>query len=351
MNPSHPPAAAAAASGLPARHPDAAGHAPAQACADDPPISTAAGGGRPGLTVGPLLYYWPRRQLLDFYAEVAESPADTVVIGEVVCARRRELRLPDWLDLGRDLAAAGKTVVLASQVLIETEADLRAIDRLAEQDGFAVEAGDASALQLLAGRVPLQLGPHLNIYSRAALVEHADLGVARWVAPIELALEDIAAINPPGDPVCRRDGVALVTEAWAFGRVPLSFSARCFTARHHRLPKDACEYRCLQDPDGLPMLSSEQQPFLVLNGTMTQSAALQCLLGDAQALRRVGVQRLRLSPCAQGFAEVLHDFDAVWRDGAVDIAPRLQRWSTLGVPGPFANGYARRLPGMVWSSA
>ncbi|MCK6423695.1 MAG: U32 family peptidase [Burkholderiaceae bacterium] len=309
------------------------------------------GDDRPGLTVGPVLYYWPRRQLLDFYAEVAESPADTVVIGEVVCARRRELRLPDWLDLARDLAAAGKTVLLAAQVLIETEADLRSLEHLGEQGRFAVEAGDASALGLLAGRVPLQLGPHLNIYSRAALAEHADLGVTRWVAPVELALEDIAAINPPDDPVRRPDGAALVTEAWAFGRVPLSFSARCFTARHHRLPKDACEYRCLQDPDGLPMLSSEQQPFLVLNGTMTQSAALQCLLGDAVALRRAGVRRLRLSPCAQGFAEVLRDFDAVWRGGADDSAARLQRWVALGVPGPFANGYARRLPGMVWSPA
>jgi hypothetical protein len=44
---------------------------------------------RLALTVGPLLYYWPRETLLHFYAEVAESAADSVVLGEVVCARRR----------------------------------------------------------------------------------------------------------------------------------------------------------------------------------------------------------------------------------------------------------------------
>jgi len=84
---------------------------------------------RLGLTIGPVLYHWPRQALMDFYAEVVETAADTVVIGEVVCARRRELRLPDWLALGRDLAAAGKTVVLAAQALIETEADLRLLER------------------------------------------------------------------------------------------------------------------------------------------------------------------------------------------------------------------------------
>ena len=53
------------------------------------------------LTVGPVLYHWPRETLLRFYAELADSPADTVTIGETVFARRRELRLDVWLALGR----------------------------------------------------------------------------------------------------------------------------------------------------------------------------------------------------------------------------------------------------------
>lgn len=313
------------------------------------PASTAAADGF-GLTVGAVLYHWPRQQLFDFYAGIADSPADTVVIGEVVCARRRELRLADWLDLGRDLAQTGKTVVLAAQALIETEADLRLLERQGEQRDFAVEAADTSALQLLAGRVPLVLGPHLNVYSRAALVEHAGLGAQRWVAPIELSLDDLAAINPPDDPVLTPEGNPMLTEAWAFGRVPLSFSARCFTARHHGLPKDGCGFRCLADPDGLAMRTGERQPFLVLNGTQTQSAGVQCLLHDLTALRAAGVRRLRLSPCAQGFDQVLRDFDAVAQQGE-PVGERLAQWSALGVPGPFSNGYARHQPGMAWSVA
>jgi collagenase-like PrtC family protease len=302
---------------------------------------------RLSLTVGPVLYHWPRDTLLQFYAEIADSAADTVVLGESVCARRRELRLDDWLAVGRELVAAGKHVVLVSQALIESEADLRLIERQATQQEFAVEAGDASALQLLAGRVPLVLGPHINIHSRAALQEHADLGVLRWVAPVELPLDALGLVNPPANPVRTPEGAAIGTEAWVFGRLPLAFSARCFTARHHHLSKDDCGNKCLADPDGLLVSSTEGQPFLVLNGPQTQSATVQNLLGDAAALRAAGVSHLRLSPCAQGFMQVLADFDAVMRHAA-PANGRAESWA--GVPLPYSNGYAYRRPGITWST-
>ena len=302
--------------------------------------------GRIALTVGPLLYHWPRQALMDFYAGIADSPADTVVLGETVCARRRELKAEDWIDLARDLAAEGKEVVLATQSLIESEADLRLVRRLAEQGEFRVEAGDASALHALAGRVPFVLGPHINIYSRAALVEHAALGATRWVAPVELAIDAIGLVNPPADPVRAADGAPIATEVFAFGRLPLAFSARCFTARHHRLNKDECEFRCMADADGLLLSSSEGQPFLVLNGTQTQSAATQCLIGEAAALREAGVTRLRLSPCANGFTEVLSQFEQVMNRGA-NARDAMQAIEALAPPGGLCNGFAHRQPGMA----
>jgi collagenase-like PrtC family protease len=311
--------------------------------------SHAAPASRLALTVGPVLYHWSRHALMRFYAELAHSPADTVVLGEAVCARRRELRLADWLALGRELRAAGKEVVLAAQALIESEADLRLLERQAEQQEFAVEAGDASALQVLAGRVPLVLGPHLNIYSRDALVEHAALGATRWVAPVELPIDALALVNPAQSPVRTPSGLPVVTEAWAFGRLPLAFSARCFTARHHGVNKDDCGYRCASDDDGLLLSSTEGQAFLVLNGTQTQSASVHNLLGEGAALRAAGVSRLRLSPCSKGFLQVLDDFEAVMNAGQ-PVAGRAPAWAGLGVPGPFSNGYAHRQPGMHWSA-
>ncbi|HOL38580.1 MAG TPA: U32 family peptidase [Rubrivivax sp.] len=303
-----------------------------------------------GLTVGPLLYWWPRAQTMAFYAEVAEGPADTVVLGELVCSRRNEFKLDDWLALARDLRSAGKQVVLGSQALVMGEAETRSVRRLAEQDEFAVEAGDATALAALVqarrtgARPPFVIGPHVNVYSRAALAELAPLGAARWVPPLELALDAVGLINPPGARVAGAHG-PLETEVFAFGRMPLAFSARCFTARHHRLKKDECEFRCRDDADGLRLDTAEGQPFLVLNGIQTQSAALHCLIEAGGALRAAGAQRVRLSPCSRGFARVVHLFDDVLNDGAPAAAARAEL-ASLGLPGALVDGFAHRRAGL-----
>ena len=58
------------------------------------------------LSLGPVLYYWTREALLEFYAGVADSGVDIVYLGEVVCSRRHNLRLDDWLGIARNLAAS-----------------------------------------------------------------------------------------------------------------------------------------------------------------------------------------------------------------------------------------------------
>jgi collagenase-like PrtC family protease len=311
-------------------------------------MSTAA---RFGLTVAALPYGWPRAAMLAFYAEVAESAADTVVLGEQVCSRRHEFKNDDWLALARDLAATGKRVVLGTQALVTSEAELRSLRRLCEQERFEVEAGDASALAVLArlraadpARPPFLLGPHVNVYSREALAELAPLGVVAWVPPLELALEDVRRINPPEDPVPGAAG-PVETEVFAFGRMPLAFSARCFTARHHRLTKDDCQFRCRDAADGLLLSTGDGRPFLVLNGIQTQSAALQCLIGERAALAAAGARRLRLSPCSRGFARVLALFDAVFNRGA-EVEDARAELAQLELPGALVNGFAYRRPGI-----
>jgi len=298
------------------------------------------------LTVGPLQYWWPRQQLTQFYAELAEGPAQTIVLGEVTCSRRNEFSFNDWLALGRDLQACGKTVRLATMPLLMSEAELRTLRRSVEQEEFEIEAGDAAALQAwsrlpITQRRPLVLGPHLNIYSASALQEHlTEHGISAWVPAMELSLDAIARINPPGL------GQTVPTEAFGFGRMPLAFSARCFTARHHRLSKDQCEFRCRDDADGLLLRTGEGQPFLALNGIATQSATMQCLIAQGPELRNAGVTRLRLSPCSRGFAEVLQQFDAVFNQGAC-AAATLEQLQALPLPGALVHGFAQRQPGML----
>ena len=304
-----------------------------------------------GLTVGPLQYWWSRSATMSFYADVADSAADTVVVGELVCSRRNEFKHEDWLALARDLRSAGKRVVLATMALVMSEAELRTVRRIAEQDEFAVEAGDASALSMLArarnadpARPPFWLGPHINAYSRPALAEWAALGATTWVPPLELSIDAIGRINPPADPVVGPAG-SVQTEVFVFGRMPLAFSARCFTARHHRLTKDECDFRCRDDADGLLLSTEDGRPFLALNGIQTQSAALQCLIGDSAALAAAGVGRLRLSPTSRDFSRVLGHFDAVFNRGA-DAAAALADMRSLALPGALVDGFARRQPGI-----
>ncbi len=282
------------------------------------------------LAVGPILYYWPRDTVFEFYEQIAASCADIVYLGETVCSRRHLLRLPDWLELAGMLSARGKQVVLSTQALLESESDLKALRRIAGNGDFAVEANDMGAVNLLAGRVPFVAGPFLNIYNQQTLALMASLGAQRWVMPVEMArtaLLNLQQTRPAG----------LETEVFAYGRLPLAFSSRCFTARFHNLPKDDCRFLCVDDPDGKTMRTREGKPFLVINGIQTQSALVHNLIGDLPSLAEAGVEVLRISPQSAHTAAVIQLFrDVLEQRVTAELA--LQQTQRMA-PAECCNGY------------
>jgi O2-independent ubiquinone biosynthesis protein UbiV len=292
------------------------------------------------LSLGPLLYYWPRARVLEFYREIARSPVDIVYLGDTVCSRRHELRLPDWIELADMLAAAGKEVVLSTQALIESESDLKTVRKIAANGRFLVEANDMGAVRLLEYRGPFVAGPSLNVYNPQTLAFLAGLGAHRWVAPVELphgALIELQHRRP--------DGVD--TEMLVYGRLPLAHSARCFTARRYNLQKDDCAFRCIEHADGLALATREGRPFLVLNGTQTQSAAVLGLIAELPAMAAAGIDVARISPQSAHTADIIALYrDELRRPGSA-AADRLEALA----PGALCNGYWYGAPGMEHRTA
>lgn len=282
------------------------------------------------ISLGPLHYYWPRQQVLSFYADVAESAVDIVYLGETVCSRRHELRLTDWFDLADALAQAGKHCVLSSLTLIESESDLKALRKLVANGRHQVEANDMGAVKLLAD-VGAQFiaGPSLNVFNDRTLNLLAQAGALRWVMPPELGRDEFAAIQAARPQ-------SMQTEVFAWGRLPLAYSSRCFTARRFNLQKDSCEFRCIEFADGLPLATREGEPFLNLNGIQTQSARIYSLLAEVPELARLGVDVLRVSPHSHGTFEAL----AAMRDAIEGRA------STAGLSTDACNGFWYGEPGL-----
>jgi collagenase-like PrtC family protease len=289
------------------------------------------------LSLGPLLYYWQREVVFNFYEAISHTAVDIVYLGEAVCSRRHELRLSDWLDVAQMLRDAGKEVVLSTQVLLESGADVTTMHKITGNGTYVVEANDMGAVQCLSGKVPFVAGPHLNIYNLPTLSWMAGLGASRWVIPLEMKRSDLAVIQS-GRPA------GLQTEVFAYGRMPLAFSARCFTARHRNLPKDDCQFACLDHPDGLLLKTREQEGFLVLNGIQTQSAKVYNLVDAMDDMLELGVDVVRLSPQSQHTAEVIAVFDAA-RKGNVSPQDALAQLEPL-TPFESCNGYWHGQPGL-----
>lgn len=185
-------------------------------------------------SLGPLLFYWPKADTEAFYHAAADSQADIIYLGETVCSKRRELKVDDWITLARQVASSGKQVVLSTLALISAPSELKEVKRLVDNGDLMVEANDLGTVQLAweAG-IPFVCGPAINAYNADVLRMLLKQGMKRWVMPVELSRDWLIQLNQ--DLGTLRDQFEV--EVFAYGHLPLAYSARCFTARSSTSPR------------------------------------------------------------------------------------------------------------------
>ena len=286
------------------------------------------------LTLGPVLFYWQRQSIMDFYADMAQQPLDVIYMGETVCSKRRALSLDDWTGLAREVReASGAEVVLSGLTLIEAASELGVLRRLCENGEIKVEANDMAAVQFLTAQgVEFVGGPALNIYNAFTLEELVRRGMSRWVPPVECSADLLSALMQQA----REHDIRLPEiEVFAWGHLPLAYSARCFTARAENVAKDDCGFICQNYPDGIPMTTQEGQVLFTLNGIQTMSGGVSNLLAEYPRMQAMGIDALRLSPRSTDMADIVQQFDQVRRGGTPPLA----------LDG--CNGYWHGEPGML----
>ncbi|MBF0270516.1 MAG: U32 family peptidase [Magnetococcales bacterium] len=296
------------------------------------------------ISMGPVLFEWGRAALKDFYRRMAfETAADVLYLGEVVCSKRQGIHLDELEPLVRELAPSGKELVVSTLGLVmsdEEQENLHRLKDLAVGMGLKLEANDMAGIGVGEGHA-LVAGPHVNVYNPATLDFLQEVGVVRMVFPVELPADSIAGIiqAPRARPV--------EFEVFAHGRLPLTFSARCYTARAFRLSKANCQYKCGDFPDGLITRTQEGEGLLSMNGIQTMSEKVHTLIGEVARLEALGVDLVRLSPQSRFMPEIV----AVWRD-TVDrrLSPEegLAKLAEFNGGEPFCNGYFHNKPGMSY---
>lgn len=285
-------------------------------------------------SLGPVLYFWPKKKMQSFYQQAAESNVDIVYLGEAVCSKRRELKFDDYMEIAHMLREAGKQVCLSTMTLLEAPSELRELRRYCDNGDFMVEANDVGAIGVLnENKLPFVAGAAISIYNHHSLRRMVNMGMKRWVMPVELSGDWLAGLLAESIVADVRD--CFETELFSFGHMPLAWSARCFTARSEQRHKDQCELCCIKYPDGRVVDSQDGQRVFVLNGVQTQSGDRYNLINQLPSMRDT-VDVVRLSPQSEGTFDWLEKF----RDNVAGKAPQTLDKNDC-------NGYWLKLAGMV----
>ena len=284
------------------------------------------------LTLGPIVYHWPADRRRDFYARIAdEAPVDEVYLGEVICSKRAPFHEGDLPETIARLERAGKTVILSTLAEVMLRRERKATEDLAAMDATEIEVNNAAGLNAR-GRKPHRIDPFMNAYNEATIRWMAGQGATHVCLPAELPAKAIAVAA-----AASRD-LRLGVEVQVFGRASLAVSARCYHARAHGRTKDNCQFVCEEDPDGMPLCTTDDRAILRVNGIQTQSESYVDLLPEEGRLVADGVTHLRLMPQDVDMVAVAGVFRDIL-DGALSTDEADHRLAALSGSVRLSNGF------------
>ena len=222
--------------------------------------------------------------------------------------------------------------MLSTLALISAPSELKEVKRLIDNGELMIEANDLGAVQLASeAGLPFVCGPAINAYNADVLRMLLKQGMQRWVMPVELSRDWLMQLNQD----LGRERQQFEVEVFAYGHLPLAYSARCFTARSLDRPKDNCELACIHYPTGRLASSREGQKVFNLNGIQTQSGYCYNLGNELAGMDGL-VDVVRLSPEGMETLEMLARFKAN-QHGQAPLPLQQER---------DCNGYWRQIPGM-----
>lgn len=288
---------------------------------------------RISLTMGPLLFNWPAGKISDFYARLAdEAPVDTVHIGETVCSKRLPFYADAIAGAVERLQRAGKTVILSTLALITLPREQKESAEIVHNGEYEAEVNDITALAHLSDSQRFRIGPTVNVYNESTLRYLSELGAVSVCLPPELPIATVEIL------AAQARALNVECEVWAFGRIPLAISGRCYHARIDGLSKDSCQFVCARDSDGLAISTVDGKKFLALNGVQTLSHSYCNLAGDTDRLMDAGVTALRLSPQDCDMVAIARTFrDRL--DGKCDSRAAIAAIQAVCGDVPFSNGF------------
>lgn len=288
------------------------------------------------LNLGPLLYNWSPDKARDFYFRAAdEMDVDRVYLGEVVCSKRQPFHEGYWPDVVDRLEGSGKQVVFSTLALVMSDREIKGLrDLCADSADRLIEVNDLTLLSSWSDS-PFLVGPYINVYNESTLRVFEEMGAVGVCLPFELPRKTLAHL------AC---AARSQLEVQVFGRLPLAISARCYHARAFRLQKDSCRFVCDQHADGMVVDTLDQQQFLTVNGTQTQSMTCVNLAREISDLQDMGIRQFRLSPQNTDMVEVARIFRAV-QNQAVEGREALCLLEEILPQFEFSNGYFHGVEG------